>query len=325
MGTTFDFEKPIYELENKINELRKFSTEKDLNLNHEIEVLEQRALALKSSIYGNLDPWQKVLISRHPERLSAMDYINKFCDDFIELHGDRNFGDDAAVVGGIGRINGNVVTLLGHQKGRDTKENLCRNFGMINPEGCRKALRLARQAEKFGRPIISFVDTPGASCGVEAEERGQAEAIAQNLAAFSFIKVPVVVVVIGEGGSGGALALGMGDRVLMQEHSIFSVSSPEASASIMWKDSTKAWEAAKIMKLTAQDLFQLGVIDAIVPEPLGGVHRDPEQAAKLLRQHLFESLDEVYSMDLEVLLKERYQKYRQMGSPGDTNISGVGQ
>jgi acetyl-CoA carboxylase carboxyl transferase subunit alpha len=312
--TVFDFEKPIYELETKIAELKQFSADKGLNLNREIEVLEQRALELKRSTYGNLTPWQKVLIARHPNRLGARDYIDNFCTDFVELHGDRAFGDDPAVVGGIGRMNGYAVTVVGHQKGRDTKENLVRNFGMLHPDGCRKVLRLMRQAEKFGRPLVCFVDTPGAHCGIGAEERGQAEAIARNLMALSTLKVPIVVVVIGEGGSGGALALGMGDRILMQEHSVFSVSSPEACASIIWKDAGRAREAAEMLKLTAQDLLRWGVIDEIVPEPLGGVHRDPEQALELLREALFRHLDEICRLDRGELLRTRYHKYRAIGN-----------
>ncbi|MBE0465683.1 MAG: acetyl-CoA carboxylase carboxyltransferase subunit alpha [Candidatus Desulforudis sp.] len=314
MPTVFDFEKPIYELETKISELKQFSNDKGLNLNHEIEVLEQRATDLKRSTYGKLSPWQKVLIARHPERLGAKDYVQRFCTDFIELYGDRAFGDDPAVIGGIGRMNGYVVTVVGHRKGRDTKENLVRNFGMINPEGCRKVYRLMRQAEKFGRPLVCFVDTPGAHCGIGAEERGQAEAIARNIMALSTLRTPLIVVVIGEGGSGGALALGIGDRLLMQEHSVFTVSSPEACASIIWKDAGRAREAAEVLKLTAQDLLYLGVIDEIVPEPLGGVHRDPSLAVELLRESLFRNLDEICAVDRDELLRARYHKYRAIGN-----------
>ncbi|ACA59566.1 acetyl-CoA carboxylase carboxyltransferase subunit alpha [Candidatus Desulforudis audaxviator] len=314
MPTVFDFERPISELETKIEELKQFSAEKGLDLKHEIEVLAERAATLKKTIYGDLSPWQKVLIARHPDRLGSRDYIESFCSEFIELHGDRAFGDDPAVIGGIGRMNGYVVTVVGHQKGRDTKENLARNFGMIHPEGCRKVLRLARQAEKFQRPLICLIDTPGAHCGIGAEERGQAEAIARNISALSTLRVPIVVVVIGEGGSGGALALGIGDRLLMQEHAVFSVSSPEACASILWKDAGRAREAAEVLKMTAQDLLSLGVIDEIVPEPLGGVHRDPGQAVEMLRESLFRNLDELCRMDLEQLLQARYHKYRTIGN-----------
>lgn len=314
MPTVFDFEKPLYELEAKIAELKRFSADQGLNLNRELEALIQRATELKKSTYGNLSPWQKVLVARHSDRLGARDYIDNFCSEFVEFHGDRTFGDDLAVVSGIGRMNGYVVTMVGHQKGRDTKENLARNFGMINPEGCRKVLRLMRQAEKFGRPLVCFVDTPGAYCGIGAEERGQAEAIARNLMVMSTLKVPIVVVVIGEGGSGGALALGIGDRLLMQEHSVFTVSSPEACASIIWKEANRAREAAEVLKLTAQDLHRLGVVDEVVPEPLGGVHRDPFQAVELLRESLFRNLDEICRMDREELLRQRYHKYRAIGN-----------
>lgn len=314
MPTVFDFEKPLYELEAKIAELKRFSADQKLNLNQELEALIQRATELKKSTYGNLSPWQKVLVARHADRLGSRDYIDNFCSEFVEFHGDRAFGDDRAVVGGIGRMNGYVVTMVGHQKGRDTKENLARNFGMISPEGCRKVLRLMRQAEKFGRPLVCFVDTPGAHCGIGAEERGQAEAIAQNLMVMSTLKVPIIAVVIGEGGSGGALALGVGDRLLMQEHSVFTISSPEACASIIWKDASRAREAAEVLKLTAQDLHRLGVVDEVVPEPLGGVHRDPFQAVELLRESLFRNLDEICRMDREELLHQRYHKYRAIGN-----------
>jgi len=311
--TVFDFEKPVFELESKIEELKAFATEKDLNLDSEIATLEKRVEELKQSIYGNLTPWQKVLIARHPERPFAIDYISHLCTDFIELHGDRLFGDDAAVVGGIARLNGYPVTVLGHQKGKGTKDNLARNFGMPHPEGLRKALRLMRQAEKFRRPIVCFVDTPGAYCGIGAEERGQAEAIAKNIMVMSTLRVPIIVIVIGEGGSGGALALGVGDRLLIQEHAIFSVSSPEACASIIWKDAGRARDAAEVLKLTAQDLKSLGVVDEIIAEPLGGAHRDVQRAVNLLREAVCRHLDELKTLPLDELVEKRYRKLRSLG------------
>ncbi|MFZ5899466.1 MAG: acetyl-CoA carboxylase carboxyltransferase subunit alpha [Bacillota bacterium] len=313
MPTVFDFEKPVFELESKIEELKAFATEKDLNLDSEIATLEKRVEELKQSIYGNLTPWQKVLIARHPERPFAIDYISHLCTDFIELHGDRLFGDDAAVVGGIARLNGYPVTVLGHQKGKGTKDNLARNFGMPHPEGLRKALRLMRQAEKFRRPIVCFVDTPGAYCGIGAEERGQAEAIAKNIMVMSTLRVPIIVIVIGEGGSGGALALGVGDRLLIQEHAIFSVSSPEACASIIWKDAGRARDAAEVLKLTAQDLKSLGVVDEIIAEPLGGAHRDVQRAVNLLREAVCRHLDELKTLPLDELVEKRYRKLRSLG------------
>lgn len=313
MPTVFEFEKPVLELENKINELKNFARDKEINLDEEISTLERRLAELKSEIYGKLTPWQKVLMARHSERPTARDYIQRLFTDFVELHGDRCFADDPAVVGGIGRFNGLPVTVIGHQKGRGTKENLACNFGMAHPEGCRKALRLMRQAEKFRRPVISFVDTPGAYCGIGAEERGQPEAIASSIRAMSTLKTPIIVVVIGEGGSGGALALGVGDCILMQEHAVFSISSPEACASILWKDAGRAREAAEALKLTAQDLLRLGVIDEVVPEPLGGAHRYPEEAAGFLRKAIAEKLKTLTALPVEELVARRYLRYRSIG------------
>ncbi|MBO8128443.1 MAG: acetyl-CoA carboxylase carboxyltransferase subunit alpha [Peptococcaceae bacterium] len=313
MPTVFDFEKPVVELENKIAELKKFAEEKNLQLDNEIQTLEHRAEELKRSIYGNLSPWQKILIARHPERPGTRDYINGIMSEFIELHGDRNFGDDKAIVGGIGQFENHVVTVVGHVKGKDTKQNIACNFGMVHPEGCRKALRLMRQAEKFGRPVICFIDTPGAFCGLGAEERGQAEAIAKNIMVMSTLKIPIIVVVIGEGGSGGALAIGVGNRILMQEHAVFSVSSPEACASIIWKDASKAREAAQVLKLTAQDLKDFCIVDEIIPEPLGGAHRANEKAFSLLKESLKRHLEELRAMSPEELVSSRYQKIRSIG------------
>ncbi|MBU4532173.1 MAG: acetyl-CoA carboxylase carboxyltransferase subunit alpha [Eubacteriales bacterium] len=313
MPTVFDFERPVIELESKIAELKSFANEKGLSLETEIGTLEQRASELKQFIYGNLTPWQKVLIARHPERPGSLEYIEVMITDFEELCGDRLYGDDAAIVGGIGRFEGRPVTVVGHRKGRDTKENLARNFGMAHPEGYRKALRLMKQAEKFDRPLICFIDTPGAHCGLGAEQRGQAEAIAKNIMVMSALKIPIIVLVIGEGGSGGALALSVGDRILMQEHSVFSVSSPEACASIIWKDSARARDAAEVLKLTAHDLLGLKIADDIISEPLGGAHRDKEEATTLLISAVSRTMAELTAMGRDQLLDARYQKFRKIG------------
>jgi len=313
LPTVLDFERPFVELENKIVELTSFSRERELDLSDEIENLSRRANELKRSIFEHLTPAQKVQLARHPDRPGTEDYVRMLFQDFVELHGDRSYGDDPAVLGGIGRFDGQAVTVVGHLKGRDTMTNLSRNFGMAHPEGLRKALRLMLQAEKFGRPVISLIDTPGAHCGIGAEERGQSQAIAQNLLRMSALRVPIIVVVIGEGGSGGALALGVGDRILMQEHSIFSVISPEGCASILWKDASRAREAAEALKLTAQDLLSLGIIDEVVPEPLGGAHRDPETAGNLLREALARQLAALKDLPPGELVQRRYAKLREMG------------
>ncbi len=316
MAAILEFEKPIQELENKISELRSFSKEKGIDLSNEISILEKRAMEVRESIYGNLSSWQNVLIARHPERPNTHDYIEYLFTDFLEMHGDRLYGDDPAVVGGIGRFNGHAVTLIGHLKGKDTKENLVRNFGMAHPEGYRKAMRLMKQAEKFRRPVICFIDTPGAYPGIGAEERGQFEAIAKSILTMAKLKTPIITVVIGEGGSGGALAFGVGDRILMQEHAIYSVISPEGYASILWKDSSRAREAADVIRLTAQAILELGVADKIVPEPLGGAQRDPEAAAELLGQCLAETLDELVEIEPEKLVLLRHDKFRVIGALG---------
>jgi acetyl-CoA carboxylase carboxyl transferase subunit alpha len=314
MAATLEFEKPIQELENKINELRSFSRDKGIDLSNEITTLEKRAMEVRESIYGNLNSWQHVLISRHPERPNTYDYINYIIRDFIELHGDRCFGDDPAVVGGIGRFNGHAVTVIGHLKGKNTKENLARNFGMAHPEGFRKGMRLMKQAEKFKRPVICFIDTPGANPGIGAEERGQFEAIARSILTMAALKTPIITVVIGEGASGGALAFGVGDRILMQEHTIYSVISPEGYASILWKDSSRAREAAEAIRITASDILDLGVADKIIPEPLGGAHRDPKAAADLLGEAVADSLGELLELSLEDLMSCRYEKFRSIGN-----------
>lgn len=313
MASLLDFEKPIVELENKIAELKTFAQEKEIDLESEIKKLEARAEELKESIYRNLVPWQKVQIARHPERPNVLEYIKHIFTDFIELHGDRLYGDDPAIVGGIGRLDGTPVTVIGHAKGKDTKQNVARNFGMAHPEGYRKALRLMKQAEKFNRPILCFVDTPGAYPGMGAEERGQGEAVARNLMEMSTLKVPIITVVIGEGGSGGALALSVSDRILMQEYAVFSVISPEAFASILWKDGTRGPEAAAAQKLTAPDLKEMAVIDGIISEPVGGAHRDPQQASKLIADAFKSHLAELKQYPVEKLLELRYQKFRTMG------------
>lgn len=314
MAANLEFEKPIQELENKINELRKFSNDKGIDLSNEIAILEKRAVEVREAIYGNLNSWQHVLISRHPERPNTYDYINYIIEDFIELHGDRCFGDDPAVVGGIGRFNGRAVTVIGQLKGKDTKENLARNFGMAHPEGYRKAVRLMKQAEKFKRPVICFIDTPGAYPGIGAEERGQFEAIARSILVMSALRVPIITVVIGEGFSGGALGIGVGDRILMQEHAIYSVITPEGYASILWKDSSRARDAAEAIRIIARDIHELGVADKIIPEPLGGAHRDPEGAAEMLEKVLAESLDELLALTTEELMAQRYEKFRSIGN-----------
>ncbi|MCK8828093.1 acetyl-CoA carboxylase carboxyltransferase subunit alpha [Natroniella acetigena] len=308
-----DFEQPLIELEEKITELTKFMEERDINLTDEIKRLETRADKLREEIYSQLEPWQILKIARHVERPTTMDYINLICDDFIELHGDRNFGDDQALIGGIGKINNLPVTIVGHQKGKETKDNIKRNFGMAHPEGYRKALRLMKQAEKFKRPIIALVNTPGAYPGISAEERGQAEAIAKNMMEMTGIEVPIIVVVTGEGGSGGALGIGVGDRVFMLEYTYYSVCSPEACAAILWKDSDKAKTAAKALRLTAKDLLELGVIDDIIAEPPGGAHKDYKRSADLLKERLTQEINQLQDLETAELIENRYNKFRTMG------------
>lgn len=312
-NSVLDFEKPLVELENKIAELKSFSEEKGINLTTEVQTLENKAAELKQEIYSNLTRWQKVMIARHSDRPNTADYIRLIFDRFVELHGDRCSGDDPAVIGGIGKLGGRPVTLIGQVKGHDTKENIARNFGMCHPEGYRKALRLMHQAEKFGRPVICLIDTSGAYCGITAEERGVGEAIARNLTEMMTLKVPVIAAVIGEGGSGGALALGVGDRVLMLEHAVYSVIAPESFGALIWKDSSRASEAAELLKLTAADLKGFGVIDEIIPEPLGGAHKDHEQAARSLKETLLRHLREVEAIPIDTLTEERYQKFRRIG------------
>lgn len=308
-----DFEKPLLELEQRIKEFKELSNSSGIDMSKELLMLEEKLETLKKDTYKNLTAWQKVQISRHSKRPNTKFYIEKIFSDFIELHGDRTYRDDKAIIGGIGSINGIPVTVIGHQKGLDIKDNVERNFGMPHPEGYRKALRLMKQAERFGRPIITFIDTPGAYCGIGAEERGQGEAIAANLIEMAALKVPIVAVVIGEGGSGGALALGVADQIIMLEHSIYSILSPEGFAAILWKDAKRAHEAAELMKLTAKELLQMEVIDEIIMEPLGGAHNDGVKTAMDIKAALIEKLNGLIHMENEELINLRYEKYRRIG------------
>jgi acetyl-CoA carboxylase carboxyl transferase subunit alpha len=306
-----DFEKPIIDLEEKIEEMKKFS--ENLDIGDEIEDLQKKVKQLQENVFSNLTRWQKVQLARHPNRPYTLDYINLMTTDFVELHGDRVFRDDKALVGGFAKLDGQTVMILGQQKGRDTKSNLYRNFGMMQPEGYRKALRLMKLAAKFGKPIITLLDTPGAYPGLEAEERGQAEAIARNLFEMSRLPVPIIVVVVGEGASGGALGIGIGDRVLMMEYTWYSVISPESCSSILWRSWDYKEQAAEALKLTAPDLLELGIVDRIVPEPPGGAHRDHEGAAALLKGSLIEELKILRKMKPAKRLKRRLEKFAKMG------------
>jgi len=308
-----EFDKPVVELKNKIKELEDFSKKANVDLSTEIEKLEKRLEKLEKDIYENMKPWDRVQIARHPSRPTTLDYIPYLFTDFMELHGDRTFGDDAAIVAGIAKFKGLPVTVIGHQRGKDTKENIHRNFGMPHPEGYRKALRLMQQADKFRRPIVCFIDTKGAYPGKAAEERGQSEAIAKNLFEMASLKVPVICIVIGEGGSGGALALGVGNHMHMLENSTYSVISPEGAASILWKDSNQAKQAAEKMKITAPDLKELGIVDTIIPEVRGGAHHDVEAQAGEIEQVLFASLKELKSMTEDELVEHRYNKFKSIG------------
>ena len=319
MSMELDFEKPVIELRKKIDELKEVTKHADVDLRQEIEKLETRLQILEDEIYKNLKPWDRVQIARHPNRPTTLDYISCLFEDFFECHGDRLFGDDEAVVGGIAKFKGIPVTVIGHQRGKDTKENIRRNFGMPHPEGYRKALRLMYQAEKFNRPIICFIDTKGAYPGKAAEERGQSEAIARNLFEMSGLKVPIICIVIGEGGSGGALALGVGNYIYMLENSTYSVISPEGAASILWRDAALAKKAAESMKITAQDLMELGIIDGIIPEVKGGAHRDVKKQAELIEPVLLEALTNLSRLTGPELVKQRYEKYANIGSFSSLN------
>ncbi|MGM7636414.1 acetyl-CoA carboxylase carboxyl transferase subunit alpha [Bacillus sp. Hm123] len=309
-----EFEKPVLELKEKIAELKEFTSTSDVDLTEEIEKLEDRLRKLEKDIYESMRPWDRVQMARHPERPTTLDYIDHLFTDFMELHGDRLFGDDAAIVGGVAKYRGLPVTVIGHQRGRGTKENIRRTFGMPHPEGYRKALRLMNQAVKFKRPIICLIDTKGAYPGKAAEERGQSEAIAKNLFEMAGMDVPVICIVIGEGGSGGALALGVGDRLFMLENSTYSVISPEGAAALLWKDATQAKRAAETMKITAGDLKELGVIDGIIPEASGGAHRDVKQQAEFIDATLKEALADLLKQSPEELLEKRYEKYKKIGA-----------
>lgn len=319
MQDYLDFEQPIADIEAKIEKLKSYAKGNPIVL-EEIGKLERKAAQLQQEIFGRLNAWQRAQVARHPNRPSTLDYLNLISQDFLELHGDRCFADDHSIVGGLGWLGRRPVMFIGHQKGKTTKEKVYRNFGMPNPEGYRKALRLMKLAEKFQKPIVTLIDTPGAYPGIGAEERGQSEAIAKNLIAMSTLMVPIVSVVIGEGGSGGALALGVSDRILMLEHAIYSVISPEGCAAILWENGAKAPEAAEAMKMTAKDLERLGVIDGIIPEPIGGAHRDVAKAAEAVQKAIIEHLTKLEGLTTEDLLTQRYEKYRRMGVWGEDRL-----
>ncbi len=308
-----EFEKPLVELEEQIEQIRQLAKDSEVDVSQQLLQLETLAARRREEIFNALTPAQKIQVARHPQRPSTLDYIQILTEDWFELHGDRRGSDDQALVGGVGRIGDQGVVLLGHQKGRDTKENVARNFGMASPGGYRKAMRLMEHADRFRLPILSFIDTPGAYAGVLAEEQGQGEAIAVNLREMFRLRVPVLATVIGEGGSGGALGIGVADRLLMFEHSVYTVASPEACASILWRDAAKAPAAAAALRITAADLLQLGVIDAVLPEPSGGNHWAPLQAAETLKAALMEQLQELQRLSVAELLEQRYAKFRRMG------------
>lgn len=309
--TILDFEKPIFELESKLEEMKKYSD--NLDIEKDIIRLEEKVQQLKLELYKDLTRWQRVQLARHPDRPFTLDYIYGMTESFVELHGDRLFKDDKAIVGGLAQIGNHKVVIFGQQKGRDTKSNVYRNFGMMNPEGYRKALRLMKLAEKFNRPVITLIDTPGAFPGLEAEERGQAEAIAKNLFEMSKLRVPIIVVIIGEGASGGALGIGVGDRILMLENCWYSVISPESCSSILWRSWEYKEQAAEALKLTAPDLLEQGIIDRIIPEPLGGAHKNHKEIADTLRAALIEELDKLVKINPEKLIDARIEKFGKMG------------
>ncbi len=308
-----DFEQPIAELEAKIEELRYVGDDSEININEEVARLKAKSENLTKNIFAKLSPWQIARVARHESRPYTQDYLSLIVPDFQELHGDRMYADDPAIIGGIGRIEGRACMFIGHQKGRDTKERVRRNYGMPKPEGYRKAQRLMRMAEKFGMPVVTFIDTPGAYPGVGAEERGQSEAIAYSLFLMAGLKTPIISVVIGEGGSGGALAIGVADRLLMLQYSVYSVISPEGCASILWKSAEKAEDAAEAMRITAESLNKFGLVDEVLEEPLGGAHRNPEEAAEIIRNALLKSLDELDKLSTEQLLEERQRRLASFG------------
>ncbi|WP_213423519.1 acetyl-CoA carboxylase carboxyltransferase subunit alpha [Bhargavaea massiliensis] len=307
------FEEPVIKLKEKIEELKNITDDAHVDMADEIRSLEERLQKLEADVYGNMTAWDRVQVARHPERPTTLDYIGYLFEDFIELHGDRSYGDDAAIVGGIASFGGTPVTVIGHQRGKDTKENIRRNFGMPHPEGYRKALRLMKQAEKFGRPIICFIDTKGAYPGKAAEERGQSEAIARNLVEMAGLRVPVISIVIGEGGSGGALGLGVANHIHMLENSTYSVISPEGAASILWKDAALAQQAAEAMKITASDLKEMGIIDEVIPEVTGGAHRDAAGQAEAIREAIGSSMGALGPLDADRIIDDRYRKFRNIG------------
>ncbi len=311
--SALDFEKPIIELEAKINDFKKMGKNKKIDCEPEIKKIEQKIEKMKQEIYSNLTDWQRVQIARHPNRPYTLDYIHLMTSEFIELHGDRLFADDLAFVAGFAKLNGQKVLIMGHQKGRDTKDNIRRNFGCAHPEGYRKAIRIMRLAEKFGLPVVVLIDTPGAYPGVGAEERGQAQAIAENLMEMSQLKTPIVATIIGEGGSGGALGVGVADRVLILQNAYYSVISPEGCASILWRSSTKASDAANALKLTGEHLLKFGIVDEVVAEPQGGAHRDPEAVAAQLKKAILKNIKELSVLSSKDLLDQRYEKFRRIG------------
>ncbi|OZB96482.1 acetyl-CoA carboxylase carboxyltransferase subunit alpha [Paenibacillus sp. XY044] len=324
MAGELPFEKPLVEMRQKINELKQFGADKGIDFSDEIARLEERYAQLEEEVYTNITAAQKMHLARHHQRPTSLDLIQLIFSDFIELHGDRLFGDDLAVIGGLAKLNGTPVTVIGQQRGKDTKDNIARFFGSAHPEGFRKALRLMHQADKFKRPIITFIDTKGAYPGNTAEERGQSEAIARNLREMAALGVPVICVVIGEGGSGGALAMAVGNRVLMLEHAIYSAISPNGAASILWKDASKADQAAEAMKITGKDLLEFEVIEEIVPEPRGGAHRDYEATAAAIKDSLTRHLSELSGLDSAALKEDRYQKFRKIGKFAYEQSSHVG-
>jgi acetyl-CoA carboxylase carboxyl transferase subunit alpha len=312
-GPYLDFEKPILELQKKIADMEEFSRTEKVELDSEIKSLKDKLQKMRSSVFSGLTRWQRVQLARHPKRPYTLDYIRMITSDFIELHGDRCFADDKALVAGFARLDGRPIFILGQQKGRDTKDKLFRNFGMANPEGYRKALRLMKLAAKFRRAVVILIDTPGAYPGIGAEERGQAESIARNLREMTDLEVPIVIVIIGEGASGGALGIGLGDRVYVMENSWYSVISPEACAAILWRDAAKAPQAAEALKLTAHDVMNLGLVDGLIPEPEGGAHTDPEAAARTVKEYILKALTELDGLSPDELITDRIRKYREMG------------
>ena len=308
-----DFEKPLSDLETRIDQIRELAEENNVDVSEQIRQLEARAMQLRQEIFSSLSPSQRLQVARHPRRPSTLDYIQSMTDEWMELHGDRGGADDPALVGGVARLAGRPVVMLGHQKGRDTKDNVARNFGMAAPGGYRKAMRLMEHANRFGMPILTFIDTPGAWAGIEAEELGQGEAIAYNLREMFRLDVPIVCTVIGEGGSGGALGIGVGDRLMMFEHSVYTVASPEACASILWKDAAKAPQAAEALKITSWDLKNLGILDQLLPEPAGGAHANPLKASEILKDALVQNLEELTRLTPPQRRELRYQKFRHMG------------